>query len=244
MGHRPVIGIVGYHHVVPRPFGDLLVSGAPTTYAESIAAAGGLPVLLPQGEAVDLLTRVDAVVLTGGGDVAPELYGGEPDTAVGVDPARDAAELAVIRAAVGARLPVLAICRGMQLLAVAHGGTLGDVVDHVEPETGHRVRTDPGSLVDRLIGPTPTTSALHRQAVVHPGPHLRVTAWTDDGVVEALEPRDPGWRVLGVQWHPELTGRPGVAETTGPALFGWLLGAARDPRLAASATSPGAWFCR
>ena len=241
----PVIGIVGYHHVVPRPYGELPVSGAPTPYATSVATAGGLPVLLPQEHAADLVAHVDAVVLTGGGDVEPQLYGADPATALEVDRARDAAELAVIDAAREAAVPLLAICRGMQLLAVAYGGALRHGVDHVRPDTGHRVRTAPGSTARSLLGPAPSTSALHHQAVADPGTRLRATAWADDGTIEALEPMDPRWQVLGVQWHPELTGHSSIGgDETGAALFGWLVEAARAPVVAATTSARGAWFCR
>lgn len=241
---RPVVGIVGYHHAVPRPFGELPVSGAPTPYVGSVAAAGGLPVLLPQEHAVDFLGHVDAVVLTGGGDVDPLLYGADRAAALEVDRVRDEAELAVLAAARDAGIPVLAICRGMQLLAVAYGGALRHGVDHVLPETGHAVRTAPGSVVRRVLGPTPRTSALHHQAVADPGAELRATAWAEDGTIEALEPLDPRWQVLGVQWHPEMTGLRLFAETTGPALFAWLVEAARGPAAAMPTPAKGAWFCR
>ncbi|GAA1935136.1 gamma-glutamyl-gamma-aminobutyrate hydrolase family protein [Nocardioides marmoribigeumensis] len=209
---RPVVGIVGYHHEVPRPFGTLPVSGAPTSYAEAVRAAGGLPVLLPLEDALALLGIVDAVVLTGGADV-------------GADPARDRAELHVARAVVGADLPTLGVCRGLQVLAVAHGGTLRGVPGHLLPEEGHRVRTAPGSLVRRLLGAPVRTSALHQQAVDEPGPCWHATAWTGDDTVEALEPTDPSWPVLGVQWHPELVRQP-FRDGTGPAIFGWLVSGA------------------
>ena len=104
-GHRlavnagPVVGIVGHGYVVPKSFGDLPVVGTPADYAERLVAAGARPVLLPGATAVDLLDVVDALVLTGGGDVDPRLYGGPPDGAVDVDPARDDAEIALVRAA-------------------------------------------------------------------------------------------------------------------------------------------------
>ena len=241
---RAVVGIVGYHHVVPRPYGELPVSGAPTPYTASVARAGALPVLLPQEHAAELVANVDAVVLTGGGDVDPQLYGGEATAALEIDRARDEAELAVIATARAAAVPLLAICRGMQVLAVAYGGALRHGVDHVRPGAGHPVRTAPGSVVRGLLGPEACTSALHHQAVTDPGTDLRATAWADDGTTEALEPIDPRWQVLGVQWHPELTGRPHPSDETGPALFGWVVEAARGPAAAAPTPARAAWFCR
>lgn len=207
---RPVIGIAGHRHLVPRPFGDLPVHGAAAPYAAAVAACGGRPVVLPPGSGLDLLDIVDGVVLTGGDDL-------------GTDPARDAEETALVHATVAAGIPLLGVCRGLQVLAVALGGRLVDVADHLHPGTGHAVTTQPGSLVHRLLGATATTSALHRQAVADPGPHGRATAWAMDGTVEAVEPCDPAIPALGVQWHPELFWNDGLRDPTGPAVFAWLV---------------------
>ena len=221
----PVVGTVGYHHDVPRPFGALAVSGAPRAYGDAVRAAGGLALLLPQEDAIALLGIVDALVLAGGGDLDPGTYGGT-GPANGVDPARDEVELALAHAAIEAGVPVLGVCRGLQVLAVAYGGTLHGVQGHVLPETGHHVRTAAGSTVHALLGDTATTSALHQQAVSDLGPAWRASAWTDDGVIEAIEPTDPAWRALGVQWHPELTRAP-FRDRTGAGIFGWLVSTAR-----------------
>ena len=223
MTRAPVIGVVGYGHVVPRPWGDLPVVGVPPTYVESIGVAGGRAVILPP-EATDLLDVVDALVLAGGGDLDPATYGGS-GPAEGVDAARDRAEIALARAAAAAGKPLLGVCRGLQVLAVAFGGTLRGGLDHLLPERGHDVRTAPGSLVVSLLGARFHTSALHRQAVLDPGPAWRATAWSDDETIEALEPVAAGWPVLGVQWHPEL--HAVLDDVTGPALFGWLVEQAR-----------------
>jgi putative glutamine amidotransferase len=222
---KPVVGVVGYGHLVPRPFGELPVTGAPPAYLESIAAAGGRAVILPP-DGVDLLDVVDALVLTGGGDVEPARYGGS-GPADDVSPERDAAEVAMVLGAAAAGLPLLGICRGLQVLVVAFGGTLRGGLDHRLPHGGHEVRTAPGSLVHGLLGEQVRTSALHQQAAGDPGPRWRATAWAGDGTVEAIEPVSPGWPVLGVQWHPELTVHPVLDDPTGPALFGWLTRCAR-----------------
>ena len=223
----PVVGVVGHGYVVPKPFGDLRVTGTPPTYVEAIAAAGARPVLLPGDRAADLLDLVDGVVLTGGGDVDPALYGGDPCRAVEVDRERDDAEIAVVRAAAQARTPLLGVCRGAQVLAVAYGGTLGGDLAHERPFAGHPVTTAPGSLVRRLVGPAATTSALHHQAVLDPGPFWRPTAWAEDGTVEAIEWAAGDWAVLGVQWHPEMAWHDQLDDPTGPALFGWLAACAQ-----------------
>ena len=218
------MGVVGHGYLVPRPFGDLPVTGTPPTYADAIAAVGGRPVILPMQYAAEMLDLVDALVLTGGGDVDPAWYGGS-GPAEDVDPERDAAEIAVVRAAEQARIPVLGVCRGLQILAVAYGGTLQGGLDHRAPEHGHDVRTRPGSVIASLLGPRARTSALHTQAVLDPGPNWRATAWADDGTVEAIEPAVAGSPVLGVQWHPELAWHPHLRDDTGKALFGWLVDA-------------------
>ena len=206
-----VVGIVGYRHAVPRSFGELPVTGAPTAYVEGIRAAGGRPVLLPGSMAAELLDVVDALVLTGGDDL-------------GADRLRDAEELALIGAAARARVPLLAICRGMQLLAVAAGGDLvQDLGDrHLKHGVGHGVRTEAGSRVATLLGPAPWVTSLHHQAVERPGAWWRVTAWAEDGTAEAMEwVGEEPWDALAVQWHPEM------ADETGPSLFGWLVHEAR-----------------
>lgn len=207
---RPVIGIAGHRQLVPRPFGELPVHGAAAAYALAVTATGGRPVVLPPGTATDLLDTVDAVVLTGGDDV-------------GADPARDADEVALVRAAVDAHVPLLGACRGLQVMAVALGGTLGDVPGHVHPAGGHVVTTRPGSVAHGLLGAATTTTALHGQAVADPGPRWRATAWAMDGTVEAIEPDDPGVPALGVQWHPELFWNDAPHDATGPAVFAWLV---------------------
>ncbi|MFL6024362.1 MAG: gamma-glutamyl-gamma-aminobutyrate hydrolase family protein, partial [Marmoricola sp.] len=221
-GRKPVVGVVGHGYLVPKPFGDLPVTGTPPTYPDAIWAAGGLPLILPPRQVPELLDLVDALVLTGGGDIDPARYGGTGE-AEEVDPRRDADEIAVVHAAAEAGLPLLGVCRGMQILAVAFGGTLVGGLDHRLPEGGHEVRTADGSVVRQLLGATARTSALHRQAVLDPGPRWRATAWSHDGTNEALEPAVPGCAVLGVQWHPELSAHEHLDDATGPALFGWLV---------------------
>jgi putative glutamine amidotransferase len=218
----PVVGIVGHGYVVPKHFGDLAVVGTPADYVQQLLAVGARPVLLPGATAYSMLDVVDALVLTGGGDIEPARYGGTLATAVDVDPARDEDELALVRAAAAARIPLLGVCRGLQILTVAFDGTLtADLgMSHVLPHVGHTVTTRPGSAVHELLGDRPVVTALHHQAVADPGPCWRATAWADDGVIEAAEwAGDGDWPVLGVQWHPELEG------ATGAALFGWLIDA-------------------
>lgn len=208
----PVVGIAGAGYVVQRFWGELPVRGVPTSYVDAVAAAGGRPVVLPPGHGVEVLDLVDAVVLAGGDDI-------------GVDPARDHAEIALVLACRARGIPLLGVCRGLQLLAVADGGSLvadlGADLPHVKPEVGHPVHTSPGSMLSALLGGEPVVSSLHHQAVDRPGSGWLPTCRAADGCIEGLEWIAPrSWPALGVQWHPEL-------DATGSALFGWLVEHAR-----------------
>nr|WP_179783721.1 gamma-glutamyl-gamma-aminobutyrate hydrolase family protein [Micromonospora jinlongensis] len=184
----------------------------PAAYVRAVTAAGGRTVVLPpddvDGEVVAVL---DGLLLAGGADVGPGRYGQRPDPRTEDRPDRDAGELTLLTAALAAELPVLGVCRGMQLLAVAYGGTLHqhlpDVVGHEahRPAPGvygsHPVRFVPGSLAATVLTGVDRVNSYHHQAVADPG-RLSVTGWAEDGVVEAVE--DPARPfVLGVQWHPE-----------------------------------------
>ncbi len=220
MTRRPVIGLVGSTYVVPRFWGELPVTGTPTSYADAVLAAGGTPVVLDGRSATESLDFIDALILTGGGDVDPARYGGDPASGRDVDPARDEAEIDLVLAAAAAGLPLLGVCRGLQVMVVAFGGTLTPDLGmtHVLPGADHPIRTTPDSLLDRLLGPRPTVTSIHHQAVATHGPNWTVTAYADDGVPEAVEwTGSDNWPALGVQWHPELN------DPTGPALFSWLV---------------------
>lgn len=224
MSTKPLVGIVGHGFLVPRFFGELPVSGVSQAYVDAIQQAGGRPLVLPAASALELLDAVDALVLTGGGDIDPGRFGGS-GPARDVDPDRDRTELAVARAAADLRVPLLAVCRGMQVLAVAGRGTLDQIGEtHELPGTGHDVAMVPGSRAHSLLGASTRTTALHRWAVADPGPDWTVTARSEDGTTEAIEPARSGWAAVGIQWHPEL---PQLGDRTGPALFGWLVEAAQ-----------------
>jgi putative glutamine amidotransferase len=188
-------------------------------YVRAVEEAGGLPIVLAPGrpeDAPELLGRVSGLLLTGGGDVDPALYGETPHETVGrVIPERDVFELALAREALGRRMPLLAICRGQQVLNVATGGTLvqdipsqlSGAMDH-DPDIerwgmAHPVRILPGTRLRDILG-TDTTlvNSFHHQAVKEPGQGVVVSARSDDGVVEGIEVADQPFAV-GVQWHPE-----------------------------------------
>lgn len=189
------------------------------SYVDCVLAAGGIPVLVPAVYAEDdgglerALGSADALLLAGGGDIQPRLYGATPlATLDHVDPVRDDVELRALAWARDAGARVLGICRGAQLLAVASGGSLiQDLpaagyelhvgVRHDRPYAGleHVVKAEPGTVAERLLAGMEQVNSHHHQAVAEVGEGLVATAWSADGVIEALE----GPNLLGVQWHPE-----------------------------------------
>ena len=188
----------------------LLVSRA---YIDAIIRAGGVPLILPPIKKADAL-RVpdfaDGVLLTGGGDISPRLYGAEAyDTALLCDPCplRDESELALTRLCFERDIPTLAICRGVQVMTVALGGTLHFHIDchtktHAREDPHHSVSVAKGSQLCRLVGEDLYVNTCHHQAVSAIGNGLCVSARSEDGVIEATEA--PGKRFfIGVQWHPE-----------------------------------------
>lgn len=194
-------------------------------YADAIVAAGGLPVALPHNAALAAayLDRIAGLVVTGGAfDVDPALYGeGDRHATVTLKENRTAAELSLVAGALERNMPVLGICGGQQLLAVALGGTLiqhipdsvANALEHEQPnprhEAGHPVAVAPGTMLHRIVGSaTMHVNSAHHQAVRAPGPHAVVNATAPDGVVEGVE--DSRFRfALGVQWHPEYLIDPG-----------------------------------
>ena len=198
-------------------------------YVESVRRAGGEPVeVVPGGEQPEhLLARVDGLMLTGGGDVDPRLYGEVPHaTFQEAEEGRDAFEIALSRAAVASGVPFLAICRGMQVLNVAMGGTLvqdipsqvSGALDHSVPEPrfhiAHEVWISKGSKLSELLadhmedGETCHVNSRHHQSVKQVAKGFEVTATSPDGVIEAMEKPDSPY-CLAVQWHPENFWRTG-----------------------------------
>lgn len=193
-------------------------------YADAIDAAGGIPVALPHlpHQAEALLDRIDALIVTGGAfDVSPDLYGGtETHSSVTLKSARTAAEMALLRGALARRLPVLGICGGEQLLAVALGGTLiqhipdalPGALPHEQPnprhEPGHSIALTSGSRLAAIVGAeTMQVNSAHHQAVATPG-RATIAATAPDGVIEAIEDVSLPF-CIGVQWHPEFLIDPG-----------------------------------
>jgi len=189
-----------------------------TAYVYALMRAGLVPVVVPPildpEAACAALDGVHGLVLTGGEDVDPGRYGAPPHPKLGeTDRARDAVELALIAGAERRRLPILAICRGIQILNVALGGTLYQdltserpgPVDHADTRSRHGLRIESGTLLHRTLGAMDASvNTRHHQAIRDIAPALRATAWAEDGVIEGAEWKDPGApRVLAVQWHPE-----------------------------------------
>ncbi|RKN49281.1 gamma-glutamyl-gamma-aminobutyrate hydrolase family protein [Micromonospora endolithica] len=210
---RPVIGITAYAEpaswAVWRDVPAVLV---PEAYVRAVTAAGGRAVVLPPDDRdPDVLDVLDGLLLAGGADVDPARYGQLPAPRTESRPVRDAGELTLVTAALGTDLPVLGVCRGMQLLAVATGGALHQHLPDVVGHDGHRpapgvygdhpARFVPGSLAGRVMAGVDRVNSYHHQALADPG-RLTVTGWSDDGVVEAVEDPDRPF-LLGVQWHPE-----------------------------------------
>ena len=194
------------------------------TYCDAIVRAGGLPVVLPPGPDMadhvgELLGAVHGLVLPGGPDVDPARYGSEVrhSTLYGVRDEHDAFEIALARAAVAADLPLLAICRGMQILNVALGGTLHQHITDTETTVKHRFEMHEVSLAEGCraalaIGSTrPVGHSVHHQALDTVAPGLVVTGRAADGTIEAVEMPDRRW-VVGVQWHPEDTAADDVQQ--------------------------------
>ncbi len=221
----PLIGLTTYVADVRWGSWERRSGVLPQSYYELVAAAGGRPLLVPppstapdgpEAGADEVIAVLDGLVLTGGGDVDPHSYAEQVDPEVaGVDAVRDASERALLAAALRADLPVLAVCRGCQVLNVELGGTLHQHLPDAIGHAAHRsapyvfgdveVDTVPGSVAAEVFGAKPVVSCSHHQAIKDLGRGLVQTAATDDGVTEAVELQGASF-VLGVQWHPEEQG--------------------------------------
>jgi len=217
----PLIGLSAYYEEARWAHWHKPAMLLPANYAEQVAAAGGIPVLLPPLPGVAAAVgRLDGLLLTGGGDIDPARYGAQPHPRTGrVSVLRDAAELELLDAAMAAGLPVLGVCRGMQLLNVARGGTL---CQHLPDNAGHTpapgtfgshpVRVAAGTRLAGILGANGDgvdVPTAHHQAVDRLGEGLVATAWAEDGVIEAMEPSAAGDPfLLAVQWHPEAGADP------------------------------------
>ncbi|HWF36391.1 MAG TPA: gamma-glutamyl-gamma-aminobutyrate hydrolase family protein [Solirubrobacteraceae bacterium] len=221
---RPAIGICAGLNQASWGIWDQQAALLPFNYLTAIQRAGGLPLMIPPDPELiedpdQVLGRLDGLILAGGVDIDPAVYGAErhEETELGTARERDDTEIALVRRALELDLPILGICRGMQVINVALGGTL---LQHVPDRVGHGnhrrnpgsfvdsehdVRLTPGSLVARAAGEdVHSTKSHHHQAVEEIGEGLEVTGWSAlDDLPEALEAPDRRF-ALGVQWHPEV----------------------------------------
>ena len=231
---RPLIGITT--SLTPARWGNWDVEAAlvPAAYVRALVRAGGRPLLVPPADhgVEETLDSLDGLLLSGGSDLDPELYDQKPHEATyGIVPERDRAELALLEAALARDMPVLAVCRGSQVLNVARGG---DLVQHLPDVVGddkhkhtpgtfadHPVKLEAGTVLAGLLGERAPVKSHHHQGFGRLGEGLRVAAYAEDGTIEAVE--DPSHRfALGVLWHPE------AGEDL--KLFEELVGAAADYR--------------
>jgi putative glutamine amidotransferase len=241
MSDQPVIGVSAYCQQARWGTWEQPAVLLPQRYTDMVAEAGGLPVLLPPlAHIAGVLGRLDGLVLSGGGDIDPSRYGAERDPATGPPGPRDGAELELCRHALASGLPMLGICRGLQVINVALDGTLHqhlpDLVGHDghSPEPGgygtHKVSVAPASQLARALGRTEAAVPTHHhQAIDRLGAGLTAVAWADDDVIEAVEFASPGDEepgetrfMVAVQWHPEAG--------DDPSLFRALVAAARNSR--------------
>jgi putative glutamine amidotransferase len=212
---RPRIGISSYVENARWGHWTQVAALVPYAYVRAVESAGGRAFMLPPSSdgVEETLDAIDGLVLSGGGDLDPTLYGGEPHPATdGVRPERDLAEIRLLEAALSRDMPVLAVCRGSQLLNVLRGG---DLVQHLPEMVGderhkvipgefadHEVTLAPGSRIGSLLGDRSAVKSHHHQGLGTIGTDLREVGWAEDGTIEALE--DPGKRfAVGVLWHPE-----------------------------------------
>lgn len=217
---KPLIGITAYNYI--RPNTDWRYDMCYGRYAEAIERVGGLPVLIPSHASLEtvqqIYQRLDGVLLPGGGDVNPDQYDAvHHEKLMGMDDLRDGMELNLTRWAVSDDRPILGICRGLQVMNVALGGTLiqdvpslvGEELSHdlheskVRATIRHDVTIDAASRLAKILGSTKIgVNSIHHQSVENPAPSVKITAHAPDGVVEALEVPDKFFAVA-VQWHPE-----------------------------------------
>jgi putative glutamine amidotransferase len=218
---RPLIGCTTYRRQVSAD-PEIWIDGLMPTYTSALLAAGAIPVLIPltlaQPDLLELFTQLDGVLLPGGGDIDPARYGGQHHpTLYGIDPLRDEVEVFVAQQAVAQDKPLLAICRGHQMLNVALGGSLWEDVLDLMPEAhrhayfqgfprsllSHEVHLAADSRLARILGQShKPVNSLHHQGIRTLGANLRPMAHAADGLIESIEVVDHRF-AIGVQWHPE-----------------------------------------
>ena len=217
---KPLIGITGNIHIMNEKdnIPGLQRDYVNRSYALSVKMSGGIPLIIPAMEDEEglrsILGRIDGLILSGGYDIAPDLYGEEPRASLGYTMRDvDMFYLSAIRTARSMDLPLFGICKGHQAINVAFGGTLyqdigekGAVLKHSqsapEMDPSHSVSIEEGTFLHRLLGASAMVNSFHHQAIKAPAPGLKIAATSADGIIEAFEME--GGRIIGVQWHPEM----------------------------------------
>ena len=216
----PIIGIAGNHRFNELDTENLILTYTPDGFVKGLQKSNSIPVVIPVSEpelAHHYISRVDGLLLAGGQDVSPLLFGEEPNLKLGrTYPLRDVFELALIEEAYKQKKPILAICRGLQILNIAFGGTLfQDIESQYEKNTVlHPLKTMPsypthsiqianGSELSKILGTQASVNSYHHQAVRTLSPKFTPVAWSSDGIIEAFESHEDGQSMLAVQWHPE-----------------------------------------
>jgi len=232
---RPLIGLTGRRKIgsdiigMLAPLADKQLDIYFSDYAHSVIAAGGLPVYLPSDvDPIQVVDRLDGILLTGGADIGPARYGAESETDLyPPEPERDEFEFGLLGEASSRGVPVLGICRGHQLINVHAGGTLHQdvplhaVIDKPPTTETHEITFEAGSTLGDIYGASTWVNSLHHQTIDALGPGLLATARAEDGVVEGIE--HPGLPIVSVQWHPEM-----MASRDSDPIFAWLVDAAAE----------------
>ena len=232
MSELPLIGITGRRKKGSDVNGVLAVQGELdidlffTNYGRQVSLAGGMPVLIPRDSNAEVVSKLDGIVLSGGADVDPAIHSPEEDPSLSkFEPGRDSHEFEILNKAIEKDVPVLGICRGIQVINVHAGGTLfQDIPDHANikkpyDDRHHKVRFETGSILSDIYGSEIEVNSLHHQAINKIAEGIEVVGWSSGGeateeVIEAIEVDNS--RILAVQWHPELL--PGA-----DPIFNWLI---------------------
>lgn len=219
--HKPIIGITSDTNYIKRndEYSGLEVNYSQKVFSDAVFAAGGLPYMIPMngGDYADELMEVlDGLIIIGGHDVSPLVYGQEPRAKLGMTrPDRDASDLALFEEAKKRRVPVLGVCRGLQLINAAQGGTLYQDLSEDEriqvqhdqlakpDQLVHAIFVQPGTNLSRIISDGEIVNSIHHQVIDQLGEGLTVSALSNDGVIEAMESQEKIPLIMAVQWHPE-----------------------------------------
>lgn len=219
---HPIIGITGNTSAFKNDdFEAFKINYSSTGFSTAISLAGGTPIIIPINDATfakEYIQLIDGLLLTGGQDVTPMLYGEEPRKVIGpTSPERDKCEVALVKEAIRQKKPILGICRGLQLINVVLGGSLlqdlsedeSITIQHVQrsqPEfSTHSIKVKSGTHIAEIIDNNSYVNSIHHQAIKELGKGLTVSAWSPDNVIEAIEVVDDNQSIIGIQWHPELT---------------------------------------